>query len=74
MGLNYTSWLGRYEVITCKLMKPFWPVGRFAATRPRVAPGGGFGFGSGNTIANYIPLENYLAMLDKAKRVGWDGC
>ena len=34
------------------------------------APGGGFAFGSGNTIANYIPLNNYLAMLDEAWRVG----
>ena len=27
------------------------------------APGGGYAFGSGNSIANYIPLENYLLML-----------
>jgi len=27
------------------------------------APGGGFAIGSGNTVANYIPPENYLAML-----------
>jgi uroporphyrinogen decarboxylase len=26
-------------------------------------PGGGYCLGSGNSIANYIPLENYLAML-----------
>ena len=31
------------------------------------APGGGFALGSGNTIANYIPLENYFAMLGEAK-------
>jgi uroporphyrinogen decarboxylase len=30
------------------------------------APGGGFALGSGNTIANYVPLENYFAMLDEA--------
>ncbi len=28
------------------------------------APGGGYLLGSGNSIANYIPIENYLAMLD----------
>jgi uroporphyrinogen decarboxylase len=27
-------------------------------------PGGGYCLGSGNTVANYVPLENYLAMLD----------
>ncbi len=28
------------------------------------APGGGYLLGSGNSIANYIPVENYLAMLE----------
>lgn len=32
------------------------------------APGGGYAFGSGNTIANYVPLENFLAMIDEARR------
>jgi uroporphyrinogen decarboxylase len=27
-------------------------------------PGGGYCLGTGNTVANYIPLENYLTMLD----------
>ncbi len=31
------------------------------------APGGGWALGSGNTLANYIPVRNYLAMLDE----GW---
>jgi len=31
------------------------------------APGGGYAFGSGNTIANYVPLENYLQMLHEAR-------
>ena len=47
-----------------------------AATRQAIhtcAPCGGYAFGSGNTIANYIPLGNYLAMLDEAKRTGWAG-
>jgi len=29
-----------------------------------------FALGSGNTVANYVPLENYTAMLDEARR--WD--
>ena len=28
--------------------------------------GGRFALGSGNTVANYIPVENYLAMIDEA--------
>jgi uroporphyrinogen decarboxylase len=30
-----------------------------------------FALGSGNTVANYIPVANYLAMVDEARR--WDG-
>ncbi len=43
-----------------------------AAIRKRVRdtldvcmPGGGYCLGTGNSVANYIPLENYLAMLDE---------
>jgi uroporphyrinogen decarboxylase len=45
-----------------------------AATQEAIqacAPGGGYAFGSGNTIANYVSLNNYYAMLDEARRVGW---
>lgn len=34
------------------------------------APGGGFALGSGNTVANYVPVANYLAMLDECWRRG----
>lgn len=30
--------------------------------------GRGFALGSGNSVANYIPVENYLAMLDEGRR------
>ena len=30
------------------------------------AEGGGYGVGTGNTVTNYIPVENYLAMLKAA--------
>ncbi len=33
-------------------------------------PGGGYCLGTGNSVANYIPLENYLAMLDEGRRYG----
>jgi len=31
-------------------------------------PGGRFAIGAGNTVANYIPFENYMAMLDEARQ------
>ena len=34
------------------------------------APGGGWALGTGNSVANYIPLSNYLAMLDEGYRYG----
>ena len=31
----------------------------------RCTPGGGYALGSGNTIANYVPLKNFLIMLEE---------
>jgi uroporphyrinogen decarboxylase len=31
----------------------------------RCAPGGGYALGSGNTVANYLPSANYLAMVEE---------
>ena len=31
-------------------------------------PGGGYALGTGNSVANYIPLDNYLIMLDEGLR------
>jgi uroporphyrinogen decarboxylase len=31
-------------------------------------PGGGYCLGTGNTVANYVPLDNYLAMVDEGRR------
>jgi uroporphyrinogen decarboxylase len=33
-------------------------------------PGGGYCLGSGNSVANYVPLDNYLAMLDEGRDWG----
>lgn len=33
-------------------------------------PGGGYALGTGNSVANYIPVENYLAMLEEGWRSG----
>ena len=34
------------------------------------APGGGWALGSGNSVANYVPVENLLAMLEVGRDVG----
>jgi uroporphyrinogen decarboxylase len=34
----------------------------------RCAPGGRFALGSGNTVANYVPLRNYCLMLEESRR------
>jgi uroporphyrinogen decarboxylase len=34
------------------------------------APGGGWALGTGNSVANYIPLDNYVAMLDEGREYG----
>ena len=46
-----------------------------AETRARVREtlnicqkGGGYCLGTGNSVANYLPLDNYLAMLDEGRR------
>ena len=48
-----------------------------AAIRQRVRdtldvchPGGGYCLGTGNSVANYIPLDSYLAMVDEGMRYG----
>jgi uroporphyrinogen decarboxylase len=33
-------------------------------------PGGRYAFGSGNTVANYVPVKNYLTMLEEGLRFG----
>jgi uroporphyrinogen decarboxylase len=33
-------------------------------------PGGGYCLGTGNSVANYIPLEHYLAMVDEGRLYG----
>jgi uroporphyrinogen decarboxylase len=39
----------------------------------RCAPGGGWALGTGNSVANYIPLANFFAMLDEGRRAGRRG-
>ncbi len=41
---------------------------RVRATLDACHPGGGYCLGTGNSVANYIPLDNYLAMQDEGRR------
>lgn len=36
----------------------------------KCAPGGGWALGTGNSVANYVPVANFLAMLDEGSRAG----
>lgn len=36
----------------------------------KCAPGGGYALGCGNSVANYVKLENYLAMLEVGRKYG----
>jgi uroporphyrinogen decarboxylase len=38
---------------------------RVRKTLTACMPGGGYCLGTGNSVANYVPLRNYLAMLDE---------
>jgi uroporphyrinogen decarboxylase len=41
---------------------------RVRDTLEKCMPGGGYCLGTGNSVANYIPVDNYLAMLDEGRR------
>ncbi|MFW6189580.1 MAG: uroporphyrinogen decarboxylase family protein [Planctomycetota bacterium] len=41
---------------------------RVRNTLEQCMPGGGYCLGSGNSVANYVPLENYLAMVDEGRK------
>jgi uroporphyrinogen decarboxylase len=43
---------------------------RVRDTLERCIPGGGYCLGTGNSVANYLPLDNYLAMLDEGRKFG----
>jgi uroporphyrinogen decarboxylase len=43
---------------------------RVRETLDACMPGGGYCLGTGNSVANYIPLDNYLTMLDEGRRYG----
>ena len=36
----------------------------------RCAAGGGWALGTGNSVADYLPVDNFLAMLEEGRRAG----
>lgn len=40
---------------------------RVRTTLAQCLPGGGYCLGTGNSVANYIPLDNYLVMVDEGR-------
>ena len=40
---------------------------RVRSTLDTCLPGGGYCLGTGNSVANYIPLDNYLTMIDEGR-------
>lgn len=43
---------------------------RVRAVLDACAPGGGYVLGTGNSVTEYLPIENFLAMLDEGRRYG----
>jgi uroporphyrinogen decarboxylase len=41
---------------------------RVRKTLETCMPAGGYVLGTGNSVANYVPLDNYLAMIDEGRR------
>ncbi len=41
---------------------------RVRETVAECQPGGGFCLGSGNSVANYVPIDSYLAMIDEGRK------
>ena len=41
---------------------------RVRETLEKCHPGGGYCLGTGNSVANYVPVDNYLAMVDEGRR------
>jgi len=41
---------------------------RVRDTLAKCMPGGGYCLGTGNSVANYIPLDHYLAMVDEGRK------
>ena len=45
---------------------------RVRSSLQQCMPGGGYCLGTGNSVANFIPLDSYLAMLDEGRKFSMD--
>jgi hypothetical protein len=56
----------------CRIRAALTQCCRTDVKRPLVSlmPGGRYCLGTGNSVANYIPLDNYLAMIDEGRLYG----
>lgn len=57
--------LGGFDLVKLGMMNPEEVREHTRLLIDKCAPGGGWALGSGNSIPNYIPIENLLAMLDE---------
>lgn len=60
LDLGYTLTRGTPEEVTAEVRERIRTVG----------PGGGYCVGSSNTVTHYVPLENYVAMIEATRRYG----
>ena len=65
---NHIAVLGGIDVDFMCRATPDQVRRRVRHTLEKCLPGGGYCLGTGNSVTNYIPLENYLAMMDEGRR------
>lgn len=62
--------LGGLDVHLLATADPSSIRGRVRKVLEACMPGGGYTLGSGNSVTNYIPLDNYLTMVDEGRKWG----
>jgi len=62
--------LGGFDMVKLPMMTEEQVRGHTRFLIERCAPGGGWALGSGNSIPAYVPVGNFLAMLDEGRRAG----
>ncbi len=67
---NRIAHLGGFDMVKLPLMTEEQVRGHTRFLVEKCAPGGGWALGSGNSIPAYVPVANFLAMLDEGRKVG----
>jgi uroporphyrinogen decarboxylase len=65
---DHIALIGGIDVDFLTRAKPEQVRQRVRETLDACLPGGGYCLGSGNSVTNYIPLDNFLAMVDEGRR------